>query len=169
MSLFTDQQIKELQEAFKELAHQAGKEYMEHFQASFDNEGFTDDKLVKWAKRKKKDKNKKKRNLLVGKGSGRLRRSFRKKVRGTKVLIYTATPYAEIHNEGGIVKATVKVRAHTRKSKRGRKKTVTKVKGHTRNMNTKIPKRQFMGESRKVTKGLERQMEKEFKRIFKLK
>jgi len=167
MSLFTDRQIKELQESFNELAHQAGKEYLEHFQDSFDNEGFTDDRLVKWAKRSRKDKNKKKRNLLVRKG--RLRRSLKKKVTGSRVLIYTATPYAEIHNEGGEIKKTVKVRAHKRKSKRGRKKTVAQVKAHTRSMNTKIPKRQFMGHSKKVTKSLEKQIEKEFKRIFKFK
>lgn len=167
MSLFTKKQIKELQDSFKELAHQAGKDYMEHFQKSFDNEGFTDDKLVAWDGRSRKDKNKKKRNLLVK--TGRLRRSLKKKVRGTRVLIYSATPYAEIHNEGGTIKKTVKVRSHKRKSKRGRKKKVSQVKAHTRNMNTKIPKRQFMGESRQVNKGLEKQMEKEFKRIFKLK
>lgn len=167
MSLFTDKQIKELKEAFEDLVQKAGKDYMEHFQSSFDNEGFTDEKLVKWDGRSRKDRNKKKRNLLVK--TGRLRRSLKKKVRGSKVLIYTASPYAEIHNEGGTIKTTAKVRAHKRRNKRGRKKTVVQVKAHTRSMNTKIPKRQFMGESSKVNKGLEEQMEKEFKRIFKLK
>lgn len=167
MSFFTKKQIKEFEEAFKDLAKKAGKEYMEHFHLSFDNEGFTDEKLEKWEKRSRKDRNKKKRGLLVK--TGRLRRSLKKKVSPKRVLIYTATPYAEIHNEGGVIQTSVKVRPHKRRMKRGRKKKEIQVKAHTRRVKTTIPKRQFMGESKQVNKKLEKYMEQEFKKIFKLK
>lgn len=166
MSLFSDKQKKELEKFFREFPQKVAVKYLNHIDSSFENEGFTDDRLVKWKPRKRADKNKKqKRRLLVK--TGRLRRSIKKKVTGTKILIYTATPYAKIHNEGGQIKATAKVRKHKRRIKKGRKRKTVDVKAHTRRMNTKIPKRQFMGESKKITKQLEQEIEAALKRIFK--
>jgi phage gpG-like protein len=75
--------------------------------------------------------------------SGRLRRSLRKQVRGNIIFISTDVPYAEIHNEGGTIQATANVPQHSRKTKKGK----SQVKAHTRRINIKMPRRQFMGES----------------------
>uniref|UniRef100_UPI001F46270F phage virion morphogenesis protein n=2 Tax=Flavobacteriaceae TaxID=49546 RepID=UPI001F46270F len=72
------------------------------------------------------------------------------------VLIGTDVPYAQIHNEGGTIKATARVRAHSR-TRKGRNQPI-KVKAHTRQMNAKIPKRQFLGESAVLALRLENHM-----------
>jgi len=101
------------------------------------------------------------------------------KVTGTRIVIHTSVPYAQIHNEGGTITKTASIRKYTRKG--GRVKAHTRkgekvkshrresaeVEAHSRKMNTKIPKRQFMGESKKVAKDLENYLEKEFLEIFK--
>ena len=63
----------------------------------------------KWKDRKKPDKG----SLLLK--SGRLKRSIRKISQvGSLVEIGTDVPYAKIHNEGGTISKTVRVRSHTR-------------------------------------------------------
>ncbi|CAA0159002.1 phage virion morphogenesis protein [Tenacibaculum maritimum] len=123
----------------------------------------------KWAKRKRPG-----RGSLMSK-SGRLKRSIRKLAQGNYyVFIGTDVPYAQIHNEGGTISKTVSVRAHTRKVNsrtrattrgngrtRNAKKTQTRVKAHTRRMNLRIVKRQFMGNSDVLTRRIERHMYKE--------
>lgn len=101
-----------------------------------------------WTPRKRK----KSGSILVK--SGRLKRSIRKISEGKYyVLIGTDVPYAKIHNEGGVIKKTARVRAHSR-TRKGRNQPI-KIKAHSRNMNIKIPKRQFMGESAVLIRRLE--------------
>jgi phage gpG-like protein len=54
------------------------------------------------------------RNILIGKGSGALRRSIRARISGTgqqaTVEIYTHLPYADAHNEGATITPTAKQR-----------------------------------------------------------
>ena len=110
-----------------------------------------------WKKRSKEDRG----SLMVR--SGRLKRSIRKiKVTPNSVTIGTDVPYARIHNEGGILNRTVNVRQHTR-TRKGRAET---VKMHRRKMNTKMPKRQFIGESAILLRRIERLMEKEIKKAL---
>ena len=78
------------------------------------------------------------------------------------ILIGTDVPYAQIHNEGGSIKKTVPVRQHERKISRGR----AKVKAHSRNMNLKVPKRQFIGNSAILRRRIERLIEKDIKRVL---
>jgi len=53
-------------------------------------------------------------------------------------------PYAKIHNEGGTIRGTFNVRAHTRRTRSGDK---AKVKAHKRTVNTTMPQRKYMGDS----------------------
>ena len=46
--------------------------------------------------------------ILIGKG--RLRRSIRSKTTGESITFYTDSPYAEIHNEGGEITVTDKMK-----------------------------------------------------------
>lgn len=113
----------------------------------------------KWAPRKKRDRG----SLLVR--TGRLKRSIRKMENGA---VGTDVSYAEIHNNGGNVRKTVMVRAHTRKrtaravsERTGRllKKRVangqSSVKSHSRKINFRMPKRQFLGESERLNRKLQ--------------
>jgi len=73
--------------------------------------------------------------------SGTLKRSIRViSADKQRVIIGTDVPYAQIHNEG--LDAPLPVKAHTRRSRKGRSHT---VRAHSRNV--KMPKRQFIGES----------------------
>ncbi len=79
---------------------------VEIFMQSWDKEGFTNATggFEAWQKRKENaGKKSDSRGTLIGKGSGKLRRSLR--VIGSpnlsKIVIGTAVPYAKIHNEGG--------------------------------------------------------------------
>ncbi|MCG8763870.1 phage virion morphogenesis protein [Tenacibaculum finnmarkense] len=107
----------------------------------------------KWTPRKRERAG----SLLVGPGSGRLKKSIHKFSEGKYYVLYgTDVPYAQIHNEGGTIKATARVREHSRKRK-GRNQPI-KVKSHTRQMNTKIPKRQFLGKSEALALLLEKHL-----------
>lgn len=92
------------------------------FQDSFRNQGFTDSGLKKWKKRKgNTDPG---RGVLIGKGSGTLRNSIRVKTATMKkILITSDLKYSAVHNYG---------------LKTGRGKGFT------------MPKRQFMGKSKKL-------------------
>ena len=106
-----------------------------HYRGSFRNQGFADGS-AKW-KGRHKDKDEG-RAILVQ--SGDLRRSVKTEVVGKSILLSTDVPYAQIHNEGGTIATTQSVRGHKRKTRKGN----TDVSAHTRNVNTKMPQRQFM-------------------------
>ncbi|MDB0616120.1 phage virion morphogenesis protein [Tenacibaculum dicentrarchi] len=144
----------------------------------FRQKNWVDTSQEKWTPRKRKRAG----SILVK--SSRLKRSIRKISEGKYyVLIGTDVPYAQIHNEGGTIKATARVRAHSRTRKgrnqitkinikatnrakahtrivktKGRQGEPIKVKAHTRQMNAKIPKRQFLGESAVLALRLENHM-----------
>jgi phage gpG-like protein len=87
--------------------------------------------------------------------TGRLKRSVRKiSATEDKIIIRTGVPYAQIHNEGGTVTTTATVKTHEVKehtrNRKGRKEKVKAhtIKAHQRKMNTKIPQRQFIGNSK---------------------
>ncbi len=103
----------------------------------------------KWGKVKRPG-----RGLLVD--SGRLRRAGRvKSITSSTATLVWNVPYASAHNNGinglGIIQ---NVNSFTRK--RG-KKTQT-VSAHTRRINQKIPKRQFIGRSPYLTQRLQREV-----------
>lgn len=119
------------------------------------------------------------RALLVQ--SGRLRRSFKLENSGLTVTIFTDTPYAEIHNEGGTISGTANVAAYerttsetnevsapgARKPKYQKEKTGShQVKAHTRKINLAIPQRQFMGEHPDLDKKFIQLLDREFDSIF---
>lgn len=127
-----------------------------------------------WPNRKAKEKSKKRRSILIK--SGNLRRSVRIISKGFgRVKIGTTLSYSKIHNEGGTINTTQSVgeytrRAHTRSRGRGKKKISvkqSKVSAHTRKINTKIPKRRFVGPSSAVMKEGNDWIVKEFDKVAK--
>lgn len=108
-----------------------------------------------WKPRKQLRKGGKKRSQHLLVNSARLKRSIRKIYADQNIIIIgTDVEYAEIHNNGGIIKKIVNVKQHVRKAhtrkRKGRKNISVKsyvVKAHTRTMNLKIPQRKFLGDS----------------------
>jgi len=81
-----------------------GAEAVRHYKKSFQDEGFTDQNLDKWAdvKRCTHPRNKKaisRRKILTGEGD--LGRSIEHRRQGRAVAIKSDKPYAKVHNEGG--------------------------------------------------------------------
>lgn len=102
-----------------------------------------------WKARKYKSK-----GSLLNK-SGRLKRSIRKLSVGDNfVIIGTDVPYAKIHNEGGETTKISNVRTHNRT----RNNKTHRVRAHRRKMNLRMPKRQFLGNSKTLGRRIERQM-----------
>lgn len=103
-------------------------------------------------------------SLLIGKGSGRLKRSIRKtNVTRNSATIATDVPYAQIHNEGGVVKQNITIKAHSRQ----RKGRSHRVKEYKRKRQFKIPQRQFIGESAILLRRIERMVQREMTEILK--
>lgn len=117
-----------------------------------------------WPKRKQgwvKDK-RKGRALLVD--SARLMRSIRKvRVTSNEAEIGTDVKYASVHNFGFRGQVNQKVRSFERRTKRGK----TTVKAHTRIINQKIPRRQFIGTSAILDGQITRMMTAEITKSFK--
>jgi phage gpG-like protein len=130
---------------------------------------------------KGKVKNNSGRAILIQ--SGRLRRSIRiVNTTANSATIGSDTPYAAIHNNGGRVTGTQRVRTHVRinkkrdsvgvvSSKEGKRSTrirfgklasgISIVREHTRKMNHYMPRRRFMGESKYLSNQIGRMIEAE--------
>jgi len=153
------------------------------FDENFANGGFTDKIFIRWKPRKGDTENRGRRLGDGGKQSGRailikssrLRRSVRVAwafPHGVRIVAGNQdVPYAQIHNEGGKISGSVSVKAHTRQrfetddvSKPGAKKPKyvrvstgsSQVQAHTRQVNTTMPRRPFMGPSDKLMNRVDR-------------
>lgn len=161
--------VRGYRELYRKLPGKAGALAVEQFKGTFRSQGWTVNGMVlPWPKRARADRNKSKRALLIQ--SGRLRRSIRIVARGVDfVSIGTDVPYAQIHNEGGTISGSAEVKQHSRRAhRRGRTQVKEhEVKAHNRTVNTKIPKRKFIGHSLDVLNKLDRWIGEEIDRIAK--
>lgn len=114
-----------------------------------------------WDKLARRRPGSKKKNQSILVDTGRLKKSIRKiEANQRYVIIGTDVEYAQIHNEGGLIKGSFNIKEHSVKAhsryRKGRKETVREhtVKSHTRMMNLKIPQRQFLGDSDKLEREL---------------
>ncbi|MBS7334245.1 MAG: phage virion morphogenesis protein [Weeksellaceae bacterium] len=147
--------LRQLHKRFPELA---AIEAVNFSKERFVAKNWLDRSANRWQPRKKESK-----GSLMAK-TGRLKRSVRKlKTTRNSVTIGTDVPYAQIHNEGGHIRSVVDVQAHSRV----RKGRTERVRPHVRIMNTKIPKRQFIGESAILLRRIERMLDKQIKEILK--
>jgi len=117
-------------------------------------------------KRSTTAKRENRRSLLID--SGRLKRSIRPlKTSPNSITIGTDVPYAKTHNEGFKGTISQKVKQHSR-TRNGRKET---VKAHTRTVNMRVPKRQFMptklNESPQLVKRLQNTVIRELEKVLK--
>lgn len=147
------------------------------FKASFTNQGFTDTGLQKWKPRKAGPRNNG-RGILIDRAV--LKRGVRiKRADVSKAVIGVdeAIKYADIHNNGGVIPVTPKMRrffwAMYYKSggahKDTRKDEVAQfwLRMALKKDNTiEIPKRQFIGDSATLERRLKVYLEKELTKIF---
>ena len=126
----------------------AKREAVQWFQKSFIDQGFTGNAFVPWEKRKN-DKTPG-RAILVQ--TTYLQKSIEvMSENGTSVVFGTTVPYAKLHNEGGRLRVNQYVRAHHR-TRNGRRE---QVQAHSRKLDIKFPKRQFIGHSEKLMDSLD--------------
>lgn len=167
-----------VQQEFNDLMRQmptiVGKQAENFYKESFRRQGFLDVGVSKWPARKfprKRDQGKKKEGAILV-ASGDLRRSVKIRAKGTNyVRVGSDLPYAQIHNEGGIIIGNANIRKHTREQKKAwgrmrRNPTPVTVRAHTRKVRTTIDKRQFMGESVMLTRQLNATINLRLRRIF---
>lgn len=125
----------------KKILAVAANEAVNHFKANFKVQGFVDRGVERWKPRKsKKDKG---RGILIGKGSGRLKRSIKRSSLSAKRTVIgvsgTPTKYASVHNFG-------------LRSGRG--------------AGFMMPQRKFMGESHVLNKKISRLIQRRVKKIL---
>lgn len=108
-----DEMMAKLKQAQQYILHDVpeviGTEAVKHFKQSFENEGFTDSNLKKWDTRKTKRSGSTNSQKTLVK-SGELENSIDYRVQGTTTIIYSDKLYAEIHNEGGVITVTPKMK-----------------------------------------------------------
>jgi phage gpG-like protein len=171
-------QAKELHRyANNVLPKQAKDMGLHFFKSRFRAQGWLDNSFKPWPKRKRVDKKRPGRAILMDRG--KLRNSIRANVNGDTIIFGTDVPYAKVHNEGGTITigARNQIIAHKR-YRRGKHKGkvlfsknnkdasfAKKVSIKTRTI--KMPQRQFMGESAHLNKVINRKIESELKKIFK--
>lgn len=146
--------LKDISTTVKQLPTQLGAESVRFSKERFVQQNWMDNSTESWKKRNTlsgESKRRRSRHTLVD--TGNLKKSIRViGVSQNHVLIGTEVPYAQIHNEGGKIQGTQKVKAHVR-TRKGRKHTVG---SHSRKVNYQIPKRQFLGESAALERKLNR-------------
>lgn len=141
----------------KKLVNEAGVRAVRFSKERFRQKNWVDKTVQPWKKRKQKN-----RGSLMAR-TGRLKRSIRVTNKGRYfVRIGTDVPYAKIHNEGGVMKENVRVKAHSRKRSKRQKRGQGRinVRAHNRRMNTKIPARQFIGSSHALAVKIEKKVKK---------
>lgn len=93
-----------LSEVFQNLPTWAGNAALNFYKDSWRRKGYINSRFERWPKRKSGDDS---RQILIGRGSGHLRRSLRLRVNRYSFVVWTDREYAEIHNEGGTIVQTV--------------------------------------------------------------
>lgn len=145
------QHLKKYEAEIDSMVNSMGVMAKNHFTANFRKQGFEDETVIPWQKRKRnsyrtrggKTVDDTTRGILIGKGTGLLRKSidYRKKGKWSVVINTGNLKYAKIHNEGGMGRAFGKYPF-------------------------KMPKRQFIGYSGKLNRQIISSFSSKIKRIF---
>ena len=131
---------------------------MNDFKENFRRQGYRNDSggVVKWGKRKH---DKSSRATLVGKGSGRLKRSFKARPTFNQARVINNAPYAQIHNEGGDIKGKELVQEGFTKGGNPRwRRSARKAT---------MPARPFMVTTKPLEREIEKELFDELEKIFK--
>lgn len=146
-----------------------GIESINHFKQSFEDEGFTDASLEKWKSRASKRLTRNDQKTLSD--SGELAEAMEYSVNGNEITILNDKPYAEIHNEGGEITVTPKMRSffifkHYEALELGNYDVSDMWQAMFFSDVIKVPKRQFIGESEMLNTNIMEKIVRELDRIF---
>ncbi|MGN7787407.1 phage virion morphogenesis protein [Niabella sp. 22666] len=185
---------RRLQQAKREMPAKVGVLMIAFTKDRFKYQNWMDTGSEKWQRRSRKKPWKTKGRARNNEGrkilyqSGTLARKNRViNTTENSVTIGNDTPYAAIHNNGGLVNVKQRVRRFTRmnpkrdmfgvvRGKEGKKSSKIKyvktasgisiVKEHTRHMKFRMPRRRFMGPSQVLTKQISRFIQAEINKCF---
>lgn len=157
--------LDRVSKAIDKLPARAATEAVNFSKERFRAQNWVDNNTQPWKKRKPlKGESNKRAGRAILTDTGRLKRSIRKvSVSNTNAVIGTDVPYAEAHNDGFRGRVNQRVRAHTRKTKRGN----INVKTHSRVTNMNLPRRKFIGVSQVLDNRITRMMTAEITRAIK--
>jgi phage gpG-like protein len=167
-------QLADFRKVYASLPRLVGTEAVVFAKRSFDTQGFRDTSFTQWkpldAKSLSKRHARKGRKALIL--TGALKRSIRITHIGKDwVAVGTDARQAKLHNEGGTIRQTVTVKPHQRKisqafGRKLKKQVQYQVKAHKRNMNLKVPQRQFLGHSHFFNRRIEMQINYKIKQAL---
>ncbi len=154
-----------------------GVEAVKLFKSNFQEEGFQDNGVKKWASRKTKRSGSTDGQKVLSK-SGELAESIDYRIEGRTVIIITDKPYAEIHNEGGEISVSPKMKAFfwakfieardaEGDSYDAEKSEANVYKAMALSKTIKMEKRQYMGESRQLIDNITNKVIRDLTRILK--
>lgn len=136
------------------------------FKRNFELQGFVDNGLQKW----KPVSNPKERGRKVLSKRGTLKRAI-KKFRADRNKVVIGVPgdvkYAAIHNEGGSITITSKMRRYFWAMFKQTKQEYWRNLALTKKDKIIIPQRQFIGDSQALTKNVDRMIARELKEALK--
>lgn len=151
--------MRELDKAFSQMVKEVAVDFAAEFDENFRRKAFFD---KSWKKRFLQEKG----SLMMM--SGQLRRSLRKEVKGNTITFSSHLPYAEIHNEGGEIVVTEKMKRYF-----WYKFGATKLLGYKylamKRVGSKIviPQRQFVGYHKTLDKIVEERAQEFVERAMK--
>lgn len=162
--------IKRLRGKKKELPTILANETINYFKQSFKNQGWENSP---WKSRQTPSWGRSRGSRAILVQSGKLRRSFKVMRKNQRFIeIANTKPYASIHNQGGKISITSKQRGYfffksNEARKKGRKEEARFWANMAQANQITIPKRQFMGRSRKLNTILKKKIASKLKEAFK--
>ena len=134
--------LKEFETDITNMVTDMGNIAYNHTMESFRNQGYTDNTLQRWQSRKRNERGRGQRGLLIGLGTGTsgLRGSYRKVRRGLLTISITNSKvYSGVHNEGLMA---------------------------GRGSGFKMPERRMIGDSEKKKKNIEKKLNFRIRKIW---
>jgi len=157
-----DKVVKAYVKLKQDLPRIVGNEAVVFSKGNWRKQGFQDVSVQPWKRRNPKAERNSGRAILID--TGRLRRSIRiTGIFGSQVHIGSDVPYARIHNDGGRVTSTQRVREHTRRTK----KSTTRVSAHQRRVNFYMPRRRYIGNSVELHRRINQKVKLRLLKVFK--
>jgi phage gpG-like protein len=160
--------LERIAKTYKVIPNKAATIAVNFTKQRFKEQNWIDSSVDAWKKRTTKRKSSRRDKGAVLVDTGRLRRSIRKiTVTDNYAIIGTDVPYGRVHNDGGTIKANARVKSHRvrehSRKRDGKTETVKEhtVRSHTRQINFKMPQRQFLGQSAALDSELEQMITKE--------
>lgn len=160
MSIKHSRSIHDIRKAVNKVHDQAARIAMvegeNFFKESFRKQGWDGEA---WEPRK----NDKDPGRAILTKSGRLKRSFKRQLMGNRMSrVENEAEYAQTHNEGLRIRGNQYVRGHKRRQGNAR----VNVKPHSRKVDFKIKKRQFMGNSSILNSRIKAKLMRKYKQAI---